>query len=57
VLDGNELQVGTEVVTNVVLPTSTTNPAGATGAGQNPLMGPQRGGQGGNRGGGGGRGF
>jgi hypothetical protein len=50
VLDGNELQVGTEVVTNVVLPTSTTNPAGATGAGQNPLMGPQRGG--GNRGGG-----
>jgi HlyD family secretion protein len=50
VLDGNELQVGTEVVTNVVLPTSTTSPAGATGAGQNPLMGPQRGG--GNRGGG-----
>jgi HlyD family secretion protein len=43
VLDG-ELQVGTEVVTNIVLPTSTTTPAGATGgAGQNPLMGPQRG--------------
>jgi hypothetical protein len=52
VLDGNELQVGTEVVTNVVLPTSTTTPAGATGAGQSPLMGPQRGGPGGNRGGG-----
>ncbi len=58
VLNGNELQVGTEVVTNVVLPTSSTTPAGATGAGQSPLMGPQRGGQGGgNRGGGGGRGF
>jgi HlyD family secretion protein len=58
VLDGNELQVGTEVVTNVVLPTSTTTPAGATGAGQSPLMGPQRGGPGGgNRGAGGGRGF
>jgi HlyD family secretion protein len=57
VLDGNELQVGTEVVTNIVLPTSTTTPAGATGAGQSPLMGPQRGGPGGNRGGGGGRGF
>jgi HlyD family secretion protein len=42
VLDG-ELQVGTEVVTNVVLPTSTATPAGATGAGQSPLMGPQRG--------------
>jgi HlyD family secretion protein len=56
ILDGNELQVGTEVVTNVVLPTSTTSPAGATGAGQSPLMGPQRGGPGGgNRGGGGGR--
>jgi HlyD family secretion protein len=58
ILDGNELQVGTEVVTNVVLPTSTATPAGATGAGQSPLMGPQRGGPGGgNRGGGGGRGF
>lgn len=59
VLDGGELQVGTEVVTNVVLPTTTTAPAGASGAGQNPLMGPQRGGPGpgGNRGGGGGRGF
>jgi HlyD family secretion protein len=56
VLGGNELQAGTEVVTNVVLPTSTTSPAGATGGGQNPLMGPQRGGPpGGNRGGG--RGF
>jgi hypothetical protein len=57
VLDGNELQVGTEVVTNIVLPTSTTTPAGATGAGQNPLMGPQRGGPGGGNRGGGGRGF
>jgi hypothetical protein len=58
VLDGNELQVGTEVVTNIILPTATNAPAGATGgAGQNPLMGPQRGGPGGNRGGGGGRGF
>jgi HlyD family secretion protein len=57
VLDG-ELQVGQEVVTNVVLPTATGAPAGATGgAGQNPLLGPQRGGPGGNRGGGGGRGF
>jgi HlyD family secretion protein len=54
VLDGNELQVGTEVVTNIVLPTATPAPAGATGGGQNPLMGPQRGGPpgGGNRGGG-----
>ena len=58
ILDGNELQVGTEVVTNIVLPTATGTPAGATGAGQSPLMGPQRGGPGGgNRGGGGGRGF
>jgi HlyD family secretion protein len=57
VLDGNELQIGTEVVTNVVLPTSTTSPAGATGAGQNPLLGPQRGGPGGGNRGGGGRGF
>jgi hypothetical protein len=56
VLDGNELQVGTEVVTNVILPTSSTQPAGATGAGQSPLMGPQRGGPPGGRGGGG-RGF
>jgi HlyD family secretion protein len=56
VLDG-ELQPGTEVVTNVILPTAATAPAGATGAGQNPLLGPQRGGPpGGNRGGGG-RGF
>jgi HlyD family secretion protein len=55
VLDGNELQVGTEVVTNVILPTSTAAPAGATGAGQSPLMGPQRGGGPGGRGGG--RGF
>ncbi len=58
VLD-EELQVGTEVVTNIVLPTSATGPAGATGAaGQSPLLGPQRGGPGagGNRGGGG-RGF
>ncbi|MEN3337527.1 MAG: HlyD family secretion protein [Acidobacteriota bacterium] len=56
VLDG-ELQVGQEVVTNVILPTSAGAPAGATGgAGQNPLLGPQRGGPGGNRGGGG-RGF
>jgi HlyD family secretion protein len=46
VLDGNELQVGTEVVTNIVLPTATNAPAGATGGpGQNPLMGPQRGGR------------
>jgi Barrel-sandwich domain of CusB or HlyD membrane-fusion len=59
ILDGNELQVGTEVVTNITLPTATNAPAGATGAGQSPLMGPQRGGPGGggNRGGGGGRGF
>ena len=58
VLEG-ELQPGTEVVTNVILPSSTASPAGATGgAGQNPLLGPQRGGPpGGNRGGGGGRGF
>jgi HlyD family secretion protein len=57
VLEG-ELQPGTEVVTNVILPTAATAPAGATGgAGQNPLLGPQRGGPGGNRGGGGGRGF
>lgn len=54
VLDGGDLQVGTEVVTNVVLPTSTTQPAGATGGAQSPLMGPQRGGPGGR---GGGRGF
>jgi hypothetical protein len=47
VLDGNELQVGTEVVTNVILPTaSATAPAGATGGSQNPLLGPQRGGGG-----------
>jgi HlyD family secretion protein len=46
VLDGNELQVGTEVVTNIVLPTATNAPAGATGGpGQSPLMGPQRGGR------------
>lgn len=58
VLSGDGLESGTEVVTNVVLPTSTTSPAGAGGAGQSPLMGPQRGGPGGgNRGGGGGRGF
>ncbi len=56
-LEGGDLQVGTEIVTNVVLPTSTTQPAGATGGAQSPLMGPQRGGPGGNRGGGGGRGF
>jgi hypothetical protein len=56
VLDG-QLQPGTEVVTSVILPTAGTAPAGATGAGQNPLLGPQRGGPpGGNRGGGG-RGF
>jgi hypothetical protein len=56
VLDGNELQPGTEVVTAVILPSQTNAPAGATGgAGQNPLMGPQRGGPG--RGGPGGRGF
>jgi hypothetical protein len=54
VLDGNELQVGTEVVTNIILPTSTTQPAGATGTGQSPLMGPQRGGPGGRGGGRGG---
>jgi hypothetical protein len=58
VLDGGDLQVGTEVVTNIILPSATTAPAGAAGgAGQNPLLGPQRGGPGGNRGGGGGRGF
>jgi hypothetical protein len=57
VLDGNELQPGTEVVTSVILPSQAAAPAGATGAGQNPLMGPQRGGPGGGRGGpGGGRG-
>ncbi len=52
VLEGNGLQVGTEVVTSVVLPTAGTQPAGATGGAQSPLMGPQRGGPGGNRGGG-----
>ncbi len=57
VLDGGDVQVGTEVVTNVVLPTSTTQPAGATGGAQSPLMGPQRGGPGGPSGRGGGRGF
>ncbi len=56
VLDGNELQVGTEVVTSITLPTAGSSPAGATGGAQSPLMGPQRGGPGGNRGGGG-RGF
>ncbi len=55
VLDGNELQVGTEVVTSIIMPTSAASPAGATGGAKSPLMGPQRGGPGGNRGGG--RGF
>ena len=54
VLDGGELQVGTEVVTNIILPNQA--PATPAGGGQNPLMGPQRGrgpgGPGGGRGGG-----
>jgi HlyD family secretion protein len=46
VLDPNELQTGTEVVTNVVIGLeSQQRPAGATGT-SNPLMGPQRGGRG-----------
>jgi hypothetical protein len=43
VIDGEGLQPGTEVVINVIMPTGTTQPAGATGGAQNPLMGPQRG--------------
>jgi hypothetical protein len=43
VLDPNEVQPGTEVVTNVNTGVETPQrPAGATGTG-NPLMGPQRG--------------
>jgi HlyD family secretion protein len=47
VLDANELPVGAEVVTSVILPTATTQAAGTTGTTSNPLMGPQRGGPGG----------
>ena len=51
VLDPNELQTGTEVVTNVNTGVESTQqrPAGNTGS-SNPLMGPQRGGFGGGRG-------
>jgi HlyD family secretion protein len=59
VLEGNGLDAGTEVVTNVILEQPTT--ATGTGNANNPLMGPQRGrggpgGPGGGQGGGGGRG-
>jgi len=47
VLDGNELQPGTEVVTNVTTGLETQQRPGNQGSGSsNPLMGPQRGGPG-----------
>ena len=48
VLDSGGLEVGAEVVTNLLtgLEPKTTTP-GQTGGSQNPLMGPQRGGPGG----------
>ena len=57
ILSGEGVDVGTEVVTSIVLPDAqTTTPGGANA--NNPLMGPQRGrgGPGGGGGGGGGRG-
>ncbi len=59
ILSGEGLDVGTEVVTSIVLPDAQpTTPGGANA--NNPLMGPQRGrggpGGGGGGGGGGGRG-
>jgi RND family efflux transporter MFP subunit len=46
VLDGNELQPGTEVVTNVTTGLETQRPANQSSGSSNPLMGPQRGGPG-----------
>jgi HlyD family secretion protein len=43
VLDGAELQPGTEVVTNIVTGLEQRNTTGQQGGAQNPLMGPQRG--------------
>ena len=43
VLDGNELQPGTEVVTNVATGLETQQRPGAQSPSSNPLMGPQRG--------------
>ncbi|HTI39552.1 MAG TPA: efflux RND transporter periplasmic adaptor subunit [Vicinamibacterales bacterium] len=43
VLDGNELQPGTEVVTNITTGLETQQRPGSQGPSNNPLMGPQRG--------------
>jgi hypothetical protein len=55
ILDG-DLKEGQEVVTNMVTGLEPTTRPGQQGPGNNPLMGPQRGGPGGFGGGGGGRG-
>ena len=54
--DGNELQPGTEVVTNIVTGLEPQQRPGQQNPGSNPLMGPQRGNQRGGPGGGGGGG-